>query len=58
MSRLLSDRQERELVLRLCDCSKCEFKDTCLERDNYRRLPEELFKGGIGSCPKIRNMRF
>ena len=58
MSKLLSIQEERDMAIKLCDCSRCELRDTCSERYKPRRLPGELFLKGIDSCPKIRNMRF
>lgn len=35
-----------------CDCSKCEHKGTCVHREAYRRLPEEI--GGLGLCMNLK----
>ena len=35
-----------------CDCSKCQHKETCIHKDAYRRLPEEV--GGLGLCKNLK----
>ena len=53
-----TDRELREMVSEICYCDKCEQKKDCRYKGKYIRLPGELFKGGLGLCPKISNERF
>ena len=58
MGRKLTDGQLREKISIICYCEKCEKKKECEFKGQFIRLPGELFKGGMGKCPKIRNLRF
>ena len=48
----------KDAAQRLCDCSECEWADTCKFKDRYQRLPREIYKGVLSLCPKIRNEHF
>lgn len=45
-------------ISELCNCSKCDKKDTCNYKDKYQRLPREIYKGALGLCHKLKNERW